>query len=47
MIYSSTNEAMPCRQGGKREDGRRSGDVQITAMEESRELPILGRRFSH
>lgn len=24
MIYSSTNEAMPHRQGGKREDGKRS-----------------------
>lgn len=45
MIYSSTNKAMPWRQREKREDGKRSRDVQITAMEESWKLPVLSRRF--
>jgi len=47
MIYSSTNEAMPSRQGGKRDDGKRNGDVQITAMAGSRQLPVLSSRFSY
>lgn len=47
MIYSGANEAMPCRQRGKREDGKRREDVQITAMEELQKLPVLSGRFSH
>lgn len=35
MIYSSTDKAMPWWQREKREDGKRSRDVQIIAMEES------------